>query len=240
MAMRTPTTRSVLVSGSDDATVRIWDLGARGLLCARLEAHQGKVNAVAVGDLHGRPIAVSGGNDRTVRVWDLLTGRPRGTPLVGHDRKVLAVAVGKLGGRPIAVSGGIDGTVRLWDLEAGGPLGGPLVHDRFVNAVASGNSATARLKRPAMQSRRRSRWWQLRSPTLAGKLRCPWRLPGWTTAATWAAGRNPPQPGDGGKVAPQRHAARTRTRPSRDGWSLSRSGWCCWALCWWSSPCATW
>jgi WD40 repeat protein len=78
MSMRTPTTRPVVVSGSDDATVRVWDLDARELRYAPLEAHQGKVNAIAVGDLHGRPIAISGGNDNTIRVWDLLTGRPPG------------------------------------------------------------------------------------------------------------------------------------------------------------------
>ena len=60
MSMRSPTTRPVVVSGSDDATVRVWDLDARGLLYQPLEAHQGKVNAVAVGKLHGRPVAVSG------------------------------------------------------------------------------------------------------------------------------------------------------------------------------------
>jgi Protein of unknown function (DUF3592)/WD domain, G-beta repeat len=140
MAMRSPATRPVVVSASDDATVRVWGLDARRLLYQPLEAHKGKVNAVAVGTLHGRPIAVSGGNDNTVRVWDLLAGRPLGAPLAGHDRKVLAVAVGELGGRPIAVSGGIDDTVRVWDLAAGEPLGEPLEgHDNIVNAVAVGD-----------------------------------------------------------------------------------------------------
>jgi hypothetical protein len=139
MSMRSPTTRPVVVSGSDDATVRVWDLGARGLLYQPLEAHQGKVNAIAVGDLDGRPIAISGGNDRTVRVWDLNAGRPRGAPLVGHDRKVLAVAVGELGGRPIAVSGGNDKTVRVWDLDTGELIYRPLAgHDGNILAVAVG------------------------------------------------------------------------------------------------------
>jgi WD40 repeat protein len=89
------------------------------------EAHQGKVNAVTVGKLAGRPIAISDGNDRTVRMWDLEAGGPLGGPLVGHRRKVLAVAVGELRGRPIAVSASDDFTVRVWDLTAGGPLGGP-------------------------------------------------------------------------------------------------------------------
>jgi len=54
---------------------------------------------------------------------------------------------------------------------------------------------------------------------------------GWTRAAAWAAGGTPPARADGGMVAPQRLAARERTRRSRGGsLSLSRLGWCCSAL----------
>jgi eukaryotic-like serine/threonine-protein kinase len=56
-----------VVSGSDDGTVRVWDLEAGRSLGAPLEGHRRKVVAVAVGELGGRPIAVSGGNDNTVR-----------------------------------------------------------------------------------------------------------------------------------------------------------------------------
>ena len=81
--------------------------------------HDGIVNAVAVGELDGRPVVVSGGDDRTVRVWDLATGTPVGTPFTGHDETVNAVAVAELDGRPVAVSGGYDETVRVWDLATG-------------------------------------------------------------------------------------------------------------------------
>jgi len=139
MSMRTPTTRPIVVCGSDDGTVRVWDLDTRGLVYEPLKGHKGKVNAVALGKLHGRPIAVSGGDDGTVRVWGLEAERSLGAPLEGHRRKVLAVAVGELGGRPIAVSGGGDKLVWVWDLAAGGPLGEPLAgHDGWVNAVALG------------------------------------------------------------------------------------------------------
>jgi WD40 repeat protein len=111
MAMRSPTTRPIVVSASDDATVRVWDLDARGLLYQPLEAHKGKVDAVAVGELRGRPIAVSGGNDRTVRVWDLAASGPLGEPLV-HNRFVNAVAVGELHDRSLAASGDAEETVR--------------------------------------------------------------------------------------------------------------------------------
>ena len=78
--------------------------------------HTGLVNAVAVGELDGRPVAVSGGADGTVRVSDLASGTPAGDPLTGHAGWVRAVAVGELDGRPVVVSGGDDGTVRVWDL----------------------------------------------------------------------------------------------------------------------------
>jgi eukaryotic-like serine/threonine-protein kinase len=95
MSMRTPTTRPIVVSGSHDATVRVWDLESRGLLYEPLKGHKGAVNAVAVGELGGRPIAVSGGHDQLVWVWNLEAGGPLGGPLAGHDDWVTAVAVGQ-------------------------------------------------------------------------------------------------------------------------------------------------
>ena len=47
--------------------------------------HDGPVDAVAVGERHGRPVIVSGGGDGTVRVWDLESGAPVLGPLTGHD-----------------------------------------------------------------------------------------------------------------------------------------------------------
>jgi len=113
------------VSASDDFTLWVWDLEAGEPLGGPLEAHENFVNAVALGELHGRPIAVSGGNDKTLWVWDLEAGGLLGGPLVGHEGWVNAVAVGELGGRPVAVSGGNDEMVRVWDLAAGEPLGEP-------------------------------------------------------------------------------------------------------------------
>jgi WD40 repeat protein len=97
------------------------------------------VNAVAVGELDGRPVIVSGGEDGTVRVWELADGSPVGDPLTGHDGAVNAVAVGELDGRPVIVSGGRDGTLRVWELADGSSIGDPPTgHDDAVNAVAVG------------------------------------------------------------------------------------------------------
>jgi WD40 repeat protein len=60
------------VSGSDDATLKVWDL-EQGALLSTLEGHGGRVLAVAV-TADGRR-AVSGSNDRTLRLWDLATAK---------------------------------------------------------------------------------------------------------------------------------------------------------------------
>ena len=107
--------RPVLVSGSGDHTVRVWDLASGDPLGHPLTGHPGVVWSVAMGVLEGRPVVVSG-SGRTVRVWDLASGDPVGEPLTGHAGAVNSVAVGELEGRPIVVSGSGDHTVRVWDL----------------------------------------------------------------------------------------------------------------------------
>ena len=59
------------ISGSDDGTVRVWNL-ATGQEEAALTGHTDWVRAVAVSQDGAR--AVSGSDDGTVRVWDLATG----------------------------------------------------------------------------------------------------------------------------------------------------------------------
>jgi WD40 repeat protein/V8-like Glu-specific endopeptidase len=132
----------VIVSGSDDGTVRVWRLADGTPAGQPLRGHDGPVNAVAVGALpDGTPVIVSGGDDGTVRVWRLADGTAAGQPITAHDGPVRAVAVGALpDGTPVIVSGGEDGTVRVWRLADGTPAGQPITaHDgEFVLAVAVG------------------------------------------------------------------------------------------------------
>jgi WD40 repeat protein/V8-like Glu-specific endopeptidase len=128
--------RDVVVSGSDDETVRIWD-GAGAPVCDPLTGHTSSVFAVAVGRLDGRDVVVSGSYDETVRIWDG-AGAPVGAPLTGHTSPVRAVAVGRLDGHDVVVSGSNDHTVRIWD-GAGAPVGNPLTgYDLWVGAMAVG------------------------------------------------------------------------------------------------------
>jgi WD domain, G-beta repeat len=133
--------RDIIVSGSVDDTVRIWDAVTGDPLGAPLTGHTHDVDAVAVGRAGDRDIVVSGSADKTVRIWDAVIGDPLGAPLTGHEDSVHAVAVGRAGNRDIIVSGSDDRTVRIWDAVTGDPLAAPLTgHSNTVTAVAIGRA----------------------------------------------------------------------------------------------------
>ena len=72
----------VIISGSEDRTVRVWRLADGTPVGDPLTGHTGAVYAVAVGALpDGTPVIVSGGHDATVRVWRLADGTPLAPPL---------------------------------------------------------------------------------------------------------------------------------------------------------------
>ncbi|MBM3495619.1 MAG: WD40 repeat domain-containing protein, partial [Armatimonadetes bacterium] len=104
------------VSGSDDNTLRVWDLET-GKTLRTLEGHTGWVMSVAL-TADGKR-AVSGSDDKTLRVWDMETGKSLRT-LEGHTGPVMSVALTADGKR--AVSGSGDKTLRVWDLETGKSL----------------------------------------------------------------------------------------------------------------------
>ncbi|WP_308013686.1 hypothetical protein [Streptomyces beigongshangae] len=83
--------RPVAVTGSQDNTVRVWDLTSGGPLGSPLAGHMRPVNSVACTVLDGRPVAITGSHDNTARVWDLVSSAC--TVLnVGLEVAVVAVA----------------------------------------------------------------------------------------------------------------------------------------------------
>jgi WD40 repeat protein len=121
---------TLAVSGSDDGTVRVWNL-ATGRVQAKLPGHDRRVLAVAV--TADGTLAVSGSDDGTVRVWNLASGRVQ-AKLTGHKLGVWSVAVTPDGTR--AVSGGQDNTVRVWDLATGREKAKLTGHSEMVFSVA--------------------------------------------------------------------------------------------------------
>lgn len=102
---------NILVSGSYDTTVRVWDI-LTGACLHVFHAHREKV--YSVGYSHELKRAVSGSMDATVRVWDTVTGTPLFT-LEGHNS-----LVGLLELTPkYLISAAADSTLRVWDPMSG-------------------------------------------------------------------------------------------------------------------------
>ena len=100
-----------IASGSNDKTVRIWDV-TKGGLVRTLTGHKDSVLSVAWSP-DGKYIA-SGSNDKTVRIWDAVLGKTM-ISLKGHTDLVRSVAWSP-DGKYIA-SGSHDETVRIWDVK---------------------------------------------------------------------------------------------------------------------------
>lgn len=133
---------TMLATGSEDRTVRLWNLADRTaprLLAQPLTQHTDAVWSVAFSpDNH---TLATGSLDGTIRLWDLTertSPRPLGQPLAGHDEGVATVAFSP-DGDTLATGGG-DNTIRLWDLTdraAAQPLGEPITgHTDWVRSVA--------------------------------------------------------------------------------------------------------
>ncbi|KAH8588760.1 WD40-repeat-containing domain protein [Bisporella sp. PMI_857] len=120
----------LVVSGSGDKTVRLWD-AATGVLQQMLEGHSKWVSAVTFSP-NGQ-LVVSGSIDKTVRLWDAATGVLQQL-FEGHSDSVNAVAFSPNG--QLVVSGSSDKTVRLWDAATGALQQLFEGHSDWVEAVA--------------------------------------------------------------------------------------------------------
>jgi len=119
-----------VVSGSHDATVRLWDVESNKCL-REFVGHFDSVSGVAItGD--GSTI-VSASHDKSLRVWDAHDGRCLSI-LKGHRGFVYGVAVTPDG--KFAVSCSEDWDIRLWDLSSQGCLAVLSGHNGPVGTVA--------------------------------------------------------------------------------------------------------
>ena len=107
---------SRLFSGSDDKTIKVWDV-ATGACLQTLEGHADWVYSVCVSADGSR--LFSGSCDNTIKVWDVATGACLQT-LEGHADWVSSVCVSADGSR--LFSGSDDKTIKVWDVATGACL----------------------------------------------------------------------------------------------------------------------
>jgi len=98
-------------TGSDDSTIRWWDLRTRTSVVLR--GHTGPIEMLAIS--HDGKWLASAGTDHDVWLWELGTGA--GRKLSGHGNTVRGVAFSPDDTK--LASTGEDGTFYLWDVASG-------------------------------------------------------------------------------------------------------------------------
>ncbi|MCT7990668.1 WD40 repeat domain-containing protein [Laspinema olomoucense] len=119
-----------LVSGSNDKTVKIWEIHSGNLIKTAI-GHTGSAIALAISP-NGELFA-SGSGDNTIKLWELKTGKLRFT-LRGHTGWVNALAFHPKGN--MLVSGGADKTIALWNLETQELIGTFYGHTSTVRSIS--------------------------------------------------------------------------------------------------------
>lgn len=105
-----------LFSGSEDKTVRCWDLErTNNPSGCQIRDYHGHVGGIYALDLHpDLDLLVTGGRDSAIRVWDIRS-RTQVMILTGHRGDVTSITCDS--NDPQIISSSMDGTVRLWDLR---------------------------------------------------------------------------------------------------------------------------
>src|SRR5215472_3020233 len=112
-----------LAAGSDDGSVRLWDLATRQP--GRPVTTSGSPVYSVAFSRDGKTLA-AGSNDGSIRLWDLATRQPIGGPLSNGHTSINSVAFSR-DGKTLA-AGGDDGGVRLWDLATRRPIATPVIN----------------------------------------------------------------------------------------------------------------
>ncbi len=97
-----------IYTGSDDYSIKVWDLKSGKLLRNLKSAHEGTINALTI----YKDKLISASDDKTIKVRDLKSGELIHT-IQGHKKSVTAIKTN----RDILVSASKDRSIILWDMK---------------------------------------------------------------------------------------------------------------------------
>ncbi|KAG7195033.1 pre-mRNA-splicing factor prp46 [Scheffersomyces spartinae] len=105
-----------LFSGSEDKTVRCWDLErTHAPEGCQIRDYHGHVGGIYTMSLHPElDLLFTGGRDQVIRVWDIRS-RTEVMTLLGHSSDITSIE--SQIGDPQIISSSMDSTIRLWDLR---------------------------------------------------------------------------------------------------------------------------
>ena len=107
---------SIIISGSQDKTIRVWHAGFGVQVRSPLRGHDESIRSVAFSP-DGFKI-VSGSYDMSIRVWDPMTGVEMLPPFRGHDYLIRSVAFSPDGSKIISLSES-NSIIRVLDADTG-------------------------------------------------------------------------------------------------------------------------
>ena len=127
---------TLLASGSNDQTIRLWDISSRQLL----HTIRGQTNQILSVDVcFDGTYFVTGSSDQTIRLWNRHSSSLVHT-LRGHKNWVLSVATHPT--NFLLASGSADCTIRLWDMQTGSLIRVLSGHASWIWSVAFSPDAT--------------------------------------------------------------------------------------------------
>ncbi|KAI1897474.1 hypothetical protein AGOR_G00083650 [Albula goreensis] len=104
---------NLVLSGSWDRTIKVWDLERSQSLCT-LQGHEGVIYST-VWSPHVPGCFASASGDGTLRVWDVKTGMSR-LVIPAHKAEILSCDWCKYD-QNVIVTGAVDCSLRVWDLR---------------------------------------------------------------------------------------------------------------------------
>ena len=119
-----------LASGSNDNTIKIWEVET-GRLLRTLIGHTDDVYSVSYSP-DGKYIT-SGSRDETIKIWEVVTGECIRT-LTGHTSLVKSVTYSPNG--KYLATGSWDKTIKLWEVETGECIKTLTGHTGYIESVA--------------------------------------------------------------------------------------------------------